>query len=160
MYEKDTKSETVLARAVHLLTLGAYAWGDDGVHSTSWRELGGGDIGSVFQHHQESASPNACDWINMALLREPSDVMNSEWEIAHRQLTVLVSQLLRRDKGIAGGGLKFGWSSARVCGNFPWWLGRGVSLAGCRGFHWRDCTRYGIERAVFLFLRIGALFEF
>ena len=46
MYEKDTKSETVLARAVHLLTLGAYAWGDDGVHSTSWRELGGGDVGS------------------------------------------------------------------------------------------------------------------
>ena len=79
MYEKDIKSETVLARAVHLLTLGAYAWGDDGVHSTSWRELGGGDIGSVFQHHQESASSNACDWINMALLREPSDVMNSEW---------------------------------------------------------------------------------
>ena len=23
-----------------------------------------------------------------------------------------------------------------------------------------DCTRYGIDRAVFLFLRIGALFEF
>jgi len=44
---------------------------------------------------------------------------------------VLVFRLLRRDEGIAGGGIKI-----------------------------RDCTRYGIERAVSLFLRIGALFEF
>ena len=78
-------------------------------------------------------------------------------EIAHWQLMVLVFRLLRHDEGIAGGRLKFGWSSARVCGDFPWWLGRG---------DWQDCTWYGIgtwygiDCVVFLFLRIGALFEF
>lgn len=29
MYEGGTKSEASLARAVHILTLGAYAWQDD-----------------------------------------------------------------------------------------------------------------------------------
>jgi len=103
MYEKEIKSETVLARAVHLLTLGAYAWGDDDdVRSTSWRHLGGGDIGSVFQHHQESAPPNACDWINMALLREPSDVMNSEWYRGKESTLALLKKI-----AFEGGGSGF-----------------------------------------------------
>lgn len=77
-----SKSETLLARAVHLLTLGAYAWDNDCSNdrictATSWTDLGGGDIGSVF-HGKESA-PNACDWVFMALLRDPSDVMDCEF---------------------------------------------------------------------------------
>lgn len=39
MYENGTKSEASLARAVHILTLGAFAWDDD----TS--SLGGVDAG-------------------------------------------------------------------------------------------------------------------
>ena len=76
-----SKSETLLACAVHLLTLGVYAWdndcSDDRIFTaTSWKDLEGGDIGSVF-HGKESA-PNACNWVFMALLRDPSDVMNCE----------------------------------------------------------------------------------
>ena len=83
MYGNRIKSETLLARAIHLLTLGAYAWDDNCSNNTvpddsSWRDLGGGDTGSVFHDERESA-PNASDWVVMALLREPSDVMDCEW---------------------------------------------------------------------------------
>jgi len=81
MYGSGIRSEILLARAVHLLTLGAYAWydscSDSGMSTARWRNLGGGDIGSVF-HDRESA-PKACDWVFMALLREPSDVMDCQW---------------------------------------------------------------------------------
>ena len=94
MYGKEIKSETALARAVHLLTLGAYAWdechfGNPGVKN--WRELGGGDIGSVF-HNQESA-PDACDWVKMALLEEPAIVMNSEWYRGKENLLALLKKI-------------------------------------------------------------------
>lgn len=81
MYGSGIRSEILLARAVHLLTLGAYAWddscSDNGMSTARWRNLGGGDIGSVF-HDRESA-PNAFDWVFMALLREPSDLMDCQW---------------------------------------------------------------------------------
>lgn len=45
MYENGTKSETALARAVHILTLGAFAWEEKSPSCVSWTDLGGGDIG-------------------------------------------------------------------------------------------------------------------
>lgn len=83
MYDEEIKSETALARAVHLLTLGSYSWEDpslptrDRSDSTSWKDMGGGEIGSVF--HQRESAPAASDWVAMALLREPSEVMNCDW---------------------------------------------------------------------------------
>lgn len=84
MYNEEIKSETVLARAVHLLTLGAYAWESDWSGNSPWKEQGGDEVGSVFHaglavFHDNETTPDACDWVKMALLRDPSDVMNSEW---------------------------------------------------------------------------------
>ena len=45
MYENGTKSETALARAVHILTLGAFAWEEKLPSCVYWADLGGGDIG-------------------------------------------------------------------------------------------------------------------
>lgn len=95
MYDEKSKSETVLARAVHLLTLGAYIWEDDcsndNMNSADWRDLGGGDVGSVF-YNQKNA-PNACEWINMALLREPSEVMHCEWYLGKENSLTLLKKI-------------------------------------------------------------------
>lgn len=78
MYDKEIKSETVLARALHLLTLGAYAWDSEAnIGSTSWRESGGDEIGSVF--YNQDLAPNASDWVKMALLRKPDEIMKCTW---------------------------------------------------------------------------------
>jgi hypothetical protein len=47
-YEGDEKSETALARAVHILTLGAFAWQNARADDKAWRQGGGGSIGSIF----------------------------------------------------------------------------------------------------------------
>jgi hypothetical protein len=77
MYEADIKSETVLARAIHLLTLGVYAWEEDpssgSADSTSWRSLGGGGVASVFGDFDRP--PTASDWVEKALLRDPYEIM-------------------------------------------------------------------------------------
>ena len=67
-------SETILARVVHLLTLGAYAW-EDSRPSDDWREDGGGDIGSVF--HSFTTPPTPKDWVERILLNKPESVMSS-----------------------------------------------------------------------------------
>lgn len=92
MYVEDIKSETVLARAVHLLTLGAYAWEEEECSSDVWRDSGGGDVGSVF--HDKDSAPTASDWVNMALLREPSVVMNSEWYHDKENALVLLKKIV------------------------------------------------------------------
>ena len=99
MYDKGIESETVLARAVHYLTLGAYAW--EGLADTTqsensylpsqWRETGGGDVGSVF--YNQFSSPTACDWVNMALLREPSEIMNAEWYRGKDTTLILLNKI-------------------------------------------------------------------
>ena len=80
MYKSRDKSEILLARAVHLLTLGVFAWDDTGSGLstiTTWKDMGGGDAGSVF--HSKESAPSRNDWIFMALLRVPVEVMNCEW---------------------------------------------------------------------------------
>jgi len=98
-YEPEGMSETALARAVHLLSLGAYAWGDTEKNNhfppESWRSCGGGGVGSVFHHlpNNGSAAPSARDWIQMALLSNPRDVMDCDWYEGEENALALLRRL-------------------------------------------------------------------
>lgn len=76
MYEADA-SETVLARAIHLLTLGVYSWDDDvstgSADSVNWKSQGGGGVASVFVDFDRR--PSASDWVENVLLRSPYEIM-------------------------------------------------------------------------------------
>ena len=75
-YDVEGRSELALARAVHLLTLGAVAWADaEDPMDTKWREKGGSFPGSVFYKNIEA--PTSFDWINEFLLAGPTLVMDS-----------------------------------------------------------------------------------
>lgn len=117
MYEKGVKSESALARAVHLLTLGAFVWEDNSIDldSGDWRDFGGGDSGSVFRHR--SSPPDVRDWIEVALLRKPFAVMNLEWY--SKEETAL--QLLKRiaSKGGRRGGF-LGGLDPSLCSGAQW----------------------------------------
>lgn len=79
-YESQDKSETALARAVHLLTLGAYAWKDAISENPEWRQEGGGSIGSVFfDRSDDEPAPTAKEWISAALLANPRIQQSSEF---------------------------------------------------------------------------------
>lgn len=92
-YEEDDKSETAVARAVHLLTLGAYAWQDALKEDRNWRRNGGGSIGSIFFDRSDKLlAPTAKDWISAALLGSPRAQQASEWYDGEENCL----QLLRR----------------------------------------------------------------
>lgn len=103
MYETDAKSETALARAVHILTLGAYAWEEDSsedkitIGTESWRLNGGGDVGSVFYDRTDGldTAPKVCEWVEKSLLRKPEEVMNSPWYEGEENALLLLSRLSR-----------------------------------------------------------------
>ena len=80
MYDAEIKSETVLARAIHLLTLGLYAWEGNvssiNINSTNWRSQGGGGIASVFEDFD--LPPTASDWVEKVLLCDPQAIMQHE----------------------------------------------------------------------------------
>jgi hypothetical protein len=79
-YEGDERSETALARAVHLLTLGAYAWQDATANDMDWRQRGGGSIGSIFfDRTDDMPIPTAKEWVSWALLANPKTSQASEW---------------------------------------------------------------------------------
>lgn len=79
-YEEDDRSETAVARAVHLLTLGAFAWQGATGNNKEWRNEGGGSIGSVFFDRSDDApAPTAREWISAALLANPRTQQASEW---------------------------------------------------------------------------------
>ncbi|KAL3922161.1 MAG: hypothetical protein SGILL_002354 [Bacillariaceae sp.] len=80
-YEGDERSETALARAVHLLTLGAFAWQDASADDNEWRKRGGGSTGSVFfdRGDDDTPAPTAKSWISAALLANPRLQQSSEW---------------------------------------------------------------------------------
>jgi len=104
MYVKEIKSEQLLARAVHLLTLGAYAWEGGVSGNNNWKDLGGGEIGSVFYNREESSAPTACDWITMAMLREPSEVMSCEWYRGKDNTLTLLKRIVNGGQtGFLGG---------------------------------------------------------
>jgi hypothetical protein len=93
-YEGDECSETALARAVHLLTLGAMSWQDAVAHDKdNWRQRGGGSIGSVFfDRHDDATAPTAKEWVSAALLCNPKTLLASEWHEGEENCL----QLLRR----------------------------------------------------------------
>jgi hypothetical protein len=101
-YEGDERSETALARAVHLLTIGAFAWQDASADDTEWRRKGGGSIGSVFfDRSDDTPAPTAKTWISAALLANPRLQQSSEWYEGEENCL----QLLRRlavDGGYTG----------------------------------------------------------
>jgi hypothetical protein len=102
-YEGGDRSETALARAVHLLTLGAYAWQNASPDNKEWRKDGGGSIGSVFfDRSDDSTAPTAKEWVSAALLANPRLQQASEWCEGEENCL----QLLRRlavDGGFDGG---------------------------------------------------------
>ena len=95
-YDDDAMSETVLARAVHLLTLGAYSWLEDrdveiASSPEKWIERGGGGRGSVFW--QSRSPPTPCDWIAKVLLAKPEVLTDNEWYAGEENLFVLLRRL-------------------------------------------------------------------
>ena len=102
-YEGGDRSETALARAVHLLTLGAFAWQNASPDNKEWRKDGGGSIGSVFfDRSDDSSAPTAKEWVSAALLANPRLQQASEWYEGEENCL----QLLRRlavDGGFDGG---------------------------------------------------------
>ena len=101
-YESDERSEIALARAVHLLTIGAFAWQDARADDRDWRNKGGGSIGSVFfDRSDDSPAPTAKEWVSAAMLANPKTLLACEWYAGEENCL----QLLRRlavDGGTAG----------------------------------------------------------
>lgn len=102
-YESDERSETALARAVHLLTLGSFAWQDAKAEDSDWRNHGGGSIGSLFfDRGDDIPAPAAREWVSNVMLANPRNLMASEWYDGEENCL----QLLRRlaiDGGFSGG---------------------------------------------------------
>ena len=101
-YGTLAKSETVLARAIHLLTLGAYAWDDTAPsNAIDWRRNGGGTAGSIF--HTHTSQPLPTDWITLFLLRDPQQLMNSTWYSGEENALLLLHRLAQSAGGGSGG---------------------------------------------------------
>jgi len=106
-YKTTAKSETVLARAIHLLTLGAYAWDTTSppttpaTTTTFWNKNGGGTTGSIFHTFQTQPLPS--DWITNFLLAEPHHLMNSLHYAKEESALLLLHRLAHSgDDGVGG----------------------------------------------------------
>lgn len=86
-------SETALSRVVHLLTLGAFAWKDARADDAEWRNHGGGSPGSIFHGFNETPSPTARDWVALALLSPPDEMMDSAWYSGEENMLLLLRRL-------------------------------------------------------------------
>lgn len=74
-YMPSSYSEMTIGRAIHLLTLGAYAWETElPVSTENWKAYGGGDSGSLF--HDFAQPPTQRDWIEKVLLADPHVLMD------------------------------------------------------------------------------------
>lgn len=82
-------SETVLGRAIHLLTLGIYSWESSQTKSSKhWKNDGGGDYGSVF--YEYNRAPCDQDWVECILLKNADKVMaSSKYESEKNMLELL-----------------------------------------------------------------------
>lgn len=94
VYEAKEKSEIALARAVHLLTLGAYAWSDARHDDSNWKEKGGGSAGSIFCNRMDdSSAPTIEEWVEMCLLQNPRDLLDCAWYDGEDTALVLLHRL-------------------------------------------------------------------
>ena len=101
-YESEERSETALARAVHLLTLGAFAWQDATSNDSKWRENGGGSIGTLFFDRSDDApAPTAKEWVSAVMLVNPRNLMGSAWYEGEENCLLLLRRLAV-DGGYAG----------------------------------------------------------
>jgi len=101
-YESDERSETALARAVHLLTLGAFAWKDAKENDSEWRKRGGGSIGSLFFSRSDNdAAPTAKDWVSAVMLAAPKNLTDNDWYEGEDNCLVLLRRLAV-DGGFSG----------------------------------------------------------
>lgn len=101
-YEKE-KSETALARAIHLLTIGVFAWRKSRSDDLNWRMSGGGSPGSIFfAWSSEEKSPTAADWVHRVLLANPSNVTGTRWYSSEEPLIDLVKRLAKSGRGADG----------------------------------------------------------
>lgn len=102
-YENMATRETVLARVVHLLTLGAYAWdnvhafGENELTKGSWKNRGGGGRGSIFYNFEEV--PTRSDFVQMALLSNPREVMACDWYEGEETAIELLQRLAVKNEG-------------------------------------------------------------
>ena len=93
-YESAEKSETALARTIHLLTIGVYAWKDAGADDAQWRTRGGGSVGSIFFDKSETdAPPTAASWVKEFLLAEPHTLLDCDWYEGEEKALVLLERL-------------------------------------------------------------------
>jgi hypothetical protein len=92
-YENAEKSETALARTIHLLTLGAYAWNEKSHLDSDWRNGGGGSVGSIFFNEPDDFVPNAGGWVKAFLLAEPQHFLDCEWYEGEASALVLLQEL-------------------------------------------------------------------
>ncbi|CAJ1952324.1 unnamed protein product [Cylindrotheca closterium] len=101
-YESDERSETALTRAVHLLTLGAFAWKDAKENDPAWRKRGGGSVGSLFANWADNdAAPTAKNWVSAVMLTSPKALTDNEWYEGEDNCLVLLRRLAV-DGGFAG----------------------------------------------------------
>ena len=91
-YDKD-KSETALARAVHFLTLGMYAWSDATREDDYWRGHGGGSPGSIFYEWKRDVAPVLVDWVEAVLLADPVAITGIKWYQDEDNLLLLLRRL-------------------------------------------------------------------
>ncbi|KAL3941667.1 MAG: hypothetical protein SGBAC_004008 [Bacillariaceae sp.] len=101
-YESEERSETALARAVHLLTLGAFAWKDAKENDSEWRRRGGGSTGSLFfSRGEHDGAPTTKDWVSVVMLATPKTLTNNEWYEGEDNCLVLLRRLAL-DGGFSG----------------------------------------------------------
>jgi len=122
-YDTNSMNETLLARAIHLLTLGAYAWDEEavigsGLDSTpnlnsTWQIQGGGDMGSIF--YEYSSVPTQYDWIERVLLRDAKYVMDSRWYDEEENALKLLDRLANE-----GGSATFSAQDASIKAGAAW----------------------------------------
>ena len=109
-YESKEMSETALTRAVHLLTLGVYAWSDARRDDINWKRKGGASAGSLFYNRMDDESaPTAADWIEACLLRNPRDLLDCDWYEDEENLLVLLHRLA------LNGGTGSGFAAQDTC---------------------------------------------
>ena len=90
-------NETLLARAVHLLTLGAYAWDEktgkpsDNNPNFNVMPQEGCVAGSIFYNY--SSTPRQNDWIEMVLLRDAKVIMDSDFYDDEENILKLLHRL-------------------------------------------------------------------
>jgi hypothetical protein len=99
-YESSEKSETAMARSVHLFTLGACAWEDSETSDKEWRTKGGGSVGSVL--FNRTKPPNVSDWVSAVLLANPGKLLECDWYEGEEN-SLLLLRRLAVDGGTPGG---------------------------------------------------------